>query len=39
MQAKLDFIVSLSDNSVGLAQVGGKGASLMRMAVADMPEP
>ena len=39
MQAKSDFIVSLSDASAGLAQVGGKGASLARMAAAGLPVP
>jgi len=34
MQAKPNFIVSLSDASAGLSQVGGKGASLARLAAA-----
>ena len=34
MQAKPNFIVPLSDASAGLSQVGGKGASLARMAAA-----
>lgn len=39
MQAKPNFIVSLSDASAGLSQVGGKGASLARMAAAGFPVP
>lgn len=39
MQAKSDFIVFLSDASAGLSQVGGKGASLARMAAAGLPVP
>jgi phosphohistidine swiveling domain-containing protein len=39
MQAKLDFIVSLSDASAQLLQIGGKGASLARMAAAGLPVP
>jgi len=39
MQAKPNFIVSLSDASAGLSQVGGKGASLARMAAAGLPVP
>ncbi|GEM_PF-1867405 len=39
MQAKPNFIVSLSDASAGLSQVGGKGASLARMAAACLPVP
>ncbi len=39
MQAKPNFIVSLSDASAGLSQVGGKGASLARLAVAGLPVP
>jgi phosphohistidine swiveling domain-containing protein len=39
MQAKSDFIVPLSDASVGLPQVGGKGASLARLAAAGLPVP
>jgi phosphoenolpyruvate synthase/pyruvate phosphate dikinase len=32
-----DFIMSLSDTSTGLSRVGGKGASLARMAAAGLP--
>jgi pyruvate,water dikinase len=39
MQAKPNFIVSLSDASAGLSQVGGKGASLARLAAAGLPVP
>jgi phosphohistidine swiveling domain-containing protein len=39
MQAKSAFIVSLSDASVGLSQVGGKGASLARLAATGLPVP
>ena len=39
MQTKPDFIVSLSDASAGLSQVGGKGASLARMAASGLPAP
>lgn len=39
MQAKSDFIVSLSDTSAGLSQVGGKGASLACLAAAGLPVP
>ena len=39
MQAKSDFIVPLSDASAQLLQVGGKGASLARMAAAGLPVP
>jgi len=39
MQAKPNFIVSLSDTSAGLSQVGGKGSSLARMAAAGLPVP
>jgi len=39
MQAKPNFIVSLSDASAGLSQVGGKGASLARMAAIGLPVP
>jgi phosphoenolpyruvate synthase/pyruvate phosphate dikinase len=34
-----DFIMSLSDTSAGLSQVGGKGASLARLAAAGLPVP
>jgi protein-S-isoprenylcysteine O-methyltransferase Ste14 len=36
MQAKFDFIMSPSDASAELPQVGGKGASLARLAAADL---
>ncbi len=39
MPAKSEFILSLSDASAGLAEVGGKGASLARMAAAGLPVP
>ena len=39
MQAKSNFIVSLSGASAGLSQVGGKGASLVRLATAGLPVP
>ena len=39
MQAKPDFILPLSDTSAGLPQVGGKGASLARLAAAGLPVP
>jgi phosphohistidine swiveling domain-containing protein len=39
MQAKSDFIVPLCDASAGLSRVGGKGASLARMAAAGLPVP
>ena len=39
MQARPNFIVSLSDASAGLSQVGGKGASLARLAAAGLPVP
>jgi pyruvate,water dikinase len=39
MQAKPTIIVSLSDTSAGLPQVGGKGASLARLAAAGLPVP
>jgi pyruvate,water dikinase len=39
MQAKPDFILPLSDASAGLSQVGGKGASLARLAAAGLPVP
>ena len=34
-----DFIMSLSDTSAGLLQVGGKGASLTRLVAAGLPVP
>ncbi len=37
MQAKARFIVPLCDASAGLSQVGGKGASLARLAAAGLP--
>jgi phosphoenolpyruvate synthase/pyruvate phosphate dikinase len=37
--AKPNFILPLSDASAGLSQVGGKGASLARMAAASLPVP
>jgi phosphoenolpyruvate synthase/pyruvate phosphate dikinase len=39
MLTKPNFIVSLSDASAGLSQVGGKGASLARLAAAGLPVP
>ncbi len=39
MQAKSNFILSLSDASAELPQVGGKGASLARLAAAGLPVP
>jgi pyruvate,water dikinase len=39
MQEKLTFVLPLSDASAGLSQVGGKGASLARMAAAGLPVP
>ncbi|MBN1874298.1 MAG: hypothetical protein JXA33_08700 [Anaerolineae bacterium] len=39
MQVKADFILSLADASAGLSQVGGKGASLARLAAASLPVP
>lgn len=39
MQTESDLIVPLSDASAGLAQVGGKGASLARLAAAGLPVP
>lgn len=39
MQAESDFIVSFSDTFAGLSQVGGKGASLARLAGAGLPVP
>ncbi len=34
-----NLIMSLSDTSAGLSQVGGKGASLARLAAAGLPVP
>jgi rifampicin phosphotransferase len=39
MQGTIAFILPLSDASAGLSQVGGKGASLARMAAAGLPVP
>lgn len=39
MQVKADFTLSLADTSAGLSQVGGKGASLARLAGAGLPVP
>ncbi len=39
MQAKPDFILPLSDASAELSQIGGKGASLARMAAVGLPVP
>ena len=39
MQTESDLILSLSDPSAGLSQVGGKGASLARLAAAGLPVP
>jgi len=39
MQAKPNFILPLSDASAELQQVGGKGASLARLAAAGLPVP
>lgn len=39
MQETLTFILLLSDVSARLSQVGGKGASLARMAAANLPVP
>jgi hypothetical protein len=39
MQAKPDLTVPLPNTSAGLSQVGGKGASLARMAAAGLPVP
>jgi phosphoenolpyruvate synthase/pyruvate phosphate dikinase len=39
MQKTLTFILPLSDVSARLPQVGGKGASLARMAAAGLPVP
>jgi pyruvate,water dikinase len=39
METNLNFILPLFDPSAGLLQVGGKGASLARMAAAGLPVP
>ena len=39
METKPNFILPLSDPSAGLLQVGGKGASLARLAAAGLPVP
>ena len=39
MQTKPDLILPLSDASAGLSLVGGKGASLARLAAAGLPVP
>jgi len=39
MQAKPKFILPLADVSAGLSQLGGKGASLARLAAAGLPYP
>ncbi len=39
MQTKSNFILLLSDGTANLEQVGGKGASLRRLATAGMPVP
>ena len=39
MRVKADFILSLADASARLSQVGGKGASLARLAAAGLPVP
>jgi len=39
METKPNFIVPLADASAGLSQVGGKGASLARLAAAGLPVP
>ncbi len=39
MQAKSNFILPLTDASARLVQVGGKGASLARLAAAGLPVP
>src|SRR5512145_1270930 len=39
MQVESDFILSLADASAELAQVGGKGASLARLAAVGLPVP
>ncbi len=39
MQMKSDFIMAFTDATASLAKVGGKGASLTRMAIAGLPVP
>lgn len=39
MQQTPAYILPLADDSVGLAEVGGKGASLARLAAAGLPVP
>src|SRR5512141_615513 len=39
MQSKSDFILAFTDVNANIAQVGGKGASLARMAIAGLPVP
>ena len=39
MKSKSNFIMALSDPSAELALVGGKGASLARLAAAGLPVP
>ena len=39
MQEKSDFILAFTDATANIAQVGGKGASLARMAIAGLPVP
>ncbi len=39
MQARPNFILPLADASAELLQVGGKGASLARLAAAGLPVP
>jgi len=39
MQPKADYVMPLSDASARLSQLGGKGASLARMAAAGLPVP
>src|SRR5512143_532824 len=39
MQAKSDFSLAFTDATANIAKVGGKGASLARMAIAGLPVP
>ena len=39
MQQKSDFILAFTDVTANIAKVGGKGASLARMAIAGFPVP
>ena len=39
MQKKSDFTLAFTDATANIAQVGGKGASLARMAIAGLPVP